>query len=205
MKGILIAVMVLALAVPAFAGLNPNVRAFVTMDPAAYDFSAPDATGGSIITTYLCFDCFGDPAVEGDGGLTGISLVLDYQCGGFTAGSADVSIFGAGAQTVIGGPDNLTDGWVIAVPQCVTPGPTDIICVATIPWYYTGPAGDIVILPSPVDGKATVDCNNDIDFFCVLSNGAIGQDVITPGDEDCDCPVSPVEDSSWGSIKAMYR
>jgi hypothetical protein len=56
-----------------------------------------------------------------------------------------------------------------------------------IPWYYLGGPGDILILPNPVDGKAVVDCNNDIDYFCVLSHGAIGQTVQTPGDIDCDC------------------
>jgi hypothetical protein len=202
----LIALMVLALAVPAFAGENPNVRAFVTLDPAGYVHADPAAVGGSIINTYLCFDCFGDPGVEGDGGLTGVSLVLDYLAGGFTAGSASVTIFHPSAQTVIGGPDDLANGWVIAAPECVVPGPTDIICVALIPWYYLGPPGEILILPSPVDGQAAVDCNNDIDIFCVLSHGALGQGVQTPGDLECDCePPSPVEDSTWGTIKSLYR
>ncbi|MBD3348673.1 MAG: hypothetical protein GF400_05710 [Candidatus Eisenbacteria bacterium] len=200
---VLIALMVLALAVPAFAGENPNVRAFVTMDPADYVHTAMPASG-DIVNTYLCFDCFGDPAVEGDGGLTGVSLVLDFLCGGFTAGSADVTIFHPNAQTVVGGPDDVDNGWVIAAPECVVPGPSDIICVGMIPWYYLGP-GEIQILPSPADGKATVDCNNDLDFFCVLSHGALGVDVTTPGDPDCDCPVSPVEDSTWGAIKSLYR
>ncbi|MBD3348672.1 MAG: hypothetical protein GF400_05705 [Candidatus Eisenbacteria bacterium] len=203
MKRALIALMVLALAAPAFAGVNPDVRAFVTMDPAGYVHTAMPASG-DIVNTYLCFDCLGDYG-EG-GGLTGVSLVLDFVCGGFTAGSADVTIFHPSAQTVVGGPDDLNNGWVIAAPECVVPDASGIICVAMIPWYYTGPAGDILILPSPADGKATVDCNNDLDFFCVLSHGALGQDVVTPGDADCLCePPNPVEDSTWGAIKGLYR
>jgi hypothetical protein len=195
--------MVLALAVPAFGGVNPNVRAFYTFDQAGYVHSDPDAPTSTVVNGYLCFDCLGD---YGDGGgLTGVSLVLDFVAGGFVAGAADVTVFHPNAQTVIGGPDNVASGWVIASPECVVPGPEGIICVAMVPWFYTGPAGDILILANPVDGKATVDCNNDLDFFCVLSHGAIGQEVGTPGDEDCDCQPDPVEDSTWGAIKSMYR
>ncbi|MBD3348671.1 MAG: hypothetical protein GF400_05700 [Candidatus Eisenbacteria bacterium] len=204
MKFALIGLMVLAMSLTAFAGENPNVRAFVTMDPAGYVHTAMPASG-DIVNTYLCFDCFGDPGVEGDGGLTGISLVLDYTCGGFTAGSADVTIFHPSAQTVVGGPDDLANGWVIAAPECVVPGPSDIICVAMVPWYYLDPAGDILILPSPADGKATVDCNNDLDVFCVFSHGALGQEVQTAGDADCDCLAVPVDDTTWGAIKSLYR
>jgi hypothetical protein len=203
MKRVLIALAVLALAVPAFAGMNPQIRAFITMDPAssAIEDAVAMPAASSVANFYLCFDCFGD-----GGGLTAVSLVLDVRAGGFVAGSADVSIFGPGAQTVIGGPDNLTNGWVIAVPQCEFPGPEGILCVALVPWFYTGPAGDIVILAHPFDGKATVDCNNDLDFFCVYHNGAFGQPIGTPGDEDCDClPPNAVEDQTWGGIKALYR
>ncbi len=201
---VLIALMVLALAVPAFAGENPSVRAFVTMDPDGYVFADPAAVSGAVSDVYLCFDCFGDPDIVGDGGLTGVSLVLDFLCGGFTAGPQDLTIFHPTAATVVGGPDDLVSGWVIAAAECVVPNALDIICVAKIPWYYLG-AGEILILPSPTDGKATVDCNNDLDFFCVLSHGALGQDVVTAGDLDCDCLVSPVESSTWGTIKSLYR
>jgi hypothetical protein len=208
MKRALITLMVLALAVPVFAGQNPHIRAFYTFDPAGYVHSDPNAVTNTVVNGYLCFDCFDefeDPIPPGVG-LTGVSLVLDFLCGGFVAGAADVTIFHPSAQTVIGGPDNTTSGWVIAAPECVEPGPDGIICVALVPWYYTGPPGDILILPNPVDGPATVDCNNDLDFFCVLSHGAIGQEVGTPGDENCDCePPSPVEDSTWGAIKGLYR
>lgn len=197
---VLIALMVLALAVPAVAGMNPDVRAFVTYDPADYGFCSYPA-GGSIATFYLAFDCFGE-----GGGLTGVSFVVDVTASGFTAGAADVTIFHPDAQTVIGGPDNLTQGWVIAAPECVLPDPvTGIIVVAAVPWYYLGTPGDILILANPVDGKATVDCNNDLDFFCVLSHGGMGQEPSVAGDENCECEVSPVEDATWGSIKSLYR
>jgi hypothetical protein len=195
---VLIALMVLAIAVPAFAGTNPNIRAFVTFDPADYVHSTYPAPG--FVPTYICVDCFGE-----GGGLTGFSAIVRNTWGGFVGGSADVTIFHPNAQTVIGAPDNVTDGWVVAAPECVLPGPEGIICIANIPYYYLGTPGEVLIEASPVDGKATVDCNNDLDFFCVLSNGGVGMEPVTPGDEDCDCNPNPVEDNTWGGIKALYR
>jgi hypothetical protein len=194
---------VLAVASTAFAGENPSVRAFYTFDQGGYVHSDPDAVTSTQVLGYLCFDCLGDYGQGG--GLTGVSLVLDFQCGGFVAGGADVTVFHPSAQTVIGGPDDVTNGWVIAAPECVVPGPTGFICVAMVPWFYTGPAGDVLILPNPVDGQATVDCNNDLDLFCVLSHGAIGQEVQTPGDLDCDCGAVPADETTWGAIKSLYR
>ncbi len=187
MRALLFAFLVLLVATTAFAGQNPNIRAFITMAVDDTVYADPDAAPNAVTDVYLCFDTFGP-----SGGLTGVSLVLDFQCGGFVAGAADVSLFHPSAQTVIGGPDNLAQGWVFAAPECVFPGGDGILCVARIPWFYTGTPGDIVILPNPVDGLATVDCNNDIDIFAIRSNGALGQEV-------------PVEESSWGSIKALYR
>jgi hypothetical protein len=202
MKRVLIALAVLAIAATAFAGQNPQIRAFITMDPNDYVYSNVNAVPNSINNTYLCFDCFGE-----GGGITAFSMILDYQCGGFVAGAADITLFGPSAQTVIGGPDNITVGWVVAVPtdECHYPNVDGVVCVAMIPWFYTGPAGDIVILPNPVDGQATVDCLGALDFFCVLSNGALGQVVVTPGDENCDCNPNAVDNTSWGGIKALYR
>jgi hypothetical protein len=199
-KRVLVALMFVALvAVPAFAGTNPHVRAFITFDPVGHVYSSMPAVG-TIVNFYLAFDCYGQ-----GGGLTGVSLVLDIQAGGFVAGAADYTVFHPAAQCVIGGPDVLT-GWVIAAPECVHPPVSGIITVAKVPFYYLSPAGNLVILPSPVDGKATVDCNNDLDFFCVLSNGAIGMLPTVPGDPNCVCaPPSAVDDASWGTIKALYR
>ncbi|MBD3349350.1 MAG: hypothetical protein GF400_09185 [Candidatus Eisenbacteria bacterium] len=180
-----IAVVVLSLLVvgTAIAGENPYIRAFVTMEPDDYVHSNPGAFPNTIVDVYLCFDTLSPYC----GGITGFSLVLDFRCGGFVAGSADVSVFHPDAQTVIGGPDDVTNGWVVAAPECVrTTAPFGILPVARIPWYYLGPGGDILILASPVDGKATVDCNNDLDYFCVLSHGALGLEVQTPGDVDCE-------------------
>jgi hypothetical protein len=196
MRALLFVSLALLTATTAFAGQNPNITMYVDFDPPNYDFRG-DPTANSTIDVYLCCDTFGP-----GGALRGVSLVLDFTCSGFVAGAADVTVLHPNAQTVIGGPDNLTNGWVVAAPVCVYPSAAGIVTVARIPWFYLGTPGDIVLLPSPVDGKATVDCNNDLDFFCVYSNGGMGQDPSVPGDAGCH---TPVEEQSWGAIKALYR
>ena len=198
MRVVALTILAVLVATAAFAGLNPNVRAYIDFDPPNQVFRA-DPAASTVQTCYLVVDCYGDGS-----GLLGVSLVVDFQCGGFTAGAADVTIFHPTAQTVIGGPDDLVNGWVIAAPECVYPDVDGIVTVASIPWFYTGPAGDIVLLPSPVDGKAAVDCNNDIDIFCVFSHGAMNQDPVTAGDANCTCD-TVVEENTWGAIKALYR
>lgn len=199
MKVVTITILAMLLASTALAqGTNPYIRMFFDFDPPNKLFRS-DPAASSVANGYLVAECFGE-----ESGITGVSLVLDFQCGGFTAGPADVTFFHPTAQTVIGGPDDLVNGWVVAAPECVYPDGNGIVTIAKVAWFYTGPPGDIVLLPSPVDGKATVDCNNDLDFFCVLSNSALNQDPVAPGDANCDCGV-PVEKSTWGSIKALYR
>ncbi|MFH1502164.1 MAG: hypothetical protein ABIG03_03870 [Candidatus Eisenbacteria bacterium] len=199
MRVLALTILAALLATSAFAvGTNPNVRMYYDFDPPNQTFRA-DPAPNSIVNGYLIVDCFGD-----GGGVTGVSLVLDFQCGGFTAGAADVTIFHPSAQTVIGGPDNLVVGWVVAAPVCVFPDTDGIVTIAMVPWFYNGTPGDVVLLASPIDGKAVVDCNNDLDFFCVFSNAGVGQDPVTAGDANCDCD-TPVEENTWGAIKALYR
>jgi hypothetical protein len=188
--------MVLLLAGSLSAGQNPDVRAYIDMDPPNHVNRANPAAS-TIVDVYLCCDSF-----SVGGGLWGVSLVVDITAGGFVAGAPDVTVFHPSAQTVIGGPDNLVNGWVIAAPECVFPDASNVVKVARIPFFYTGPAGDFDILASPIDGKAAVDCNNEIDIFCVATNGGLNQDPSVPGDVGC---LSAVEPVSWGSIKALYR
>jgi hypothetical protein len=196
MRVVALTILAALVATAAFAGQNPAVMMYYDFDPPNQSFRA-DPAASTVQNGYLVVDMFGP-----GGGVTGVSLVLDFQCGGFTAGPADVTVFHPSAQTVIGGPDDLVNGWVVAAPECVFPDGDGIVTVAMVPWFYLGTPGDIVLLPSPVDGKAVVDCNNDIDIFCVFSNAAMGQDPATPGDPGCG---TPVEAQTWGAIKALYR
>jgi hypothetical protein len=49
-----------------------------------------------------------------------------------------------------------------------------------------------------------VDCTQpygEVDFYCVLAHGTIGAGTCPDGD----CEIVPVEDATWGGIKALYR
>jgi hypothetical protein len=195
MKRALIALMVLALAVPAFAGQNPDVRAFVTFvkdcpDPYVH---RTDTVSG-LVNIYLLLDCFGE-----DGGIRTVSLT--WTTTGFGMAFAP-TYYLVGAQ-VIGGPDNATDGWVIAAPNCTYPNECGVVPILNQPYFVMGP-GTVTLGPNPVDGQMVVDCNFDFDLFCVLANGGVGMPA-PEGDLDCECPIVPVEDKSWGGIKALYR
>ena len=69
---------------------------------------------------------------------------------------------------------------------------------------YLGGACDVLINDHTVYTREVTDCNDpaQVDQYCVLSHGALNKDPIA---EDCPCGGSPVEESSWGNIKALYR
>jgi len=196
MKYLVAVVMVAVLAVPAFAGENPNARMFVSFDPDCVTgpYVHRTETTDGLVDCYLVVDCLG-VAVR--------SVSLYWQTSGFgMAFAADYTVFHPTAQSPVGGPDNAAQGWLIAAPDAVVPNECDIVVIVKQPYFVSG-AGTITILPSPVDGKQIVDSNFDEDFYCVLANGGLGQDP-PPGDDPCECD-TPVEPESWGSIKALYR
>jgi len=199
MKKVLIALMVVAFAVPAFAGGNPRARAFVSFDPTCetgpYVHQACPAMG-TLIDCYLVVDCLDD-------GVRSVSLY--WMTSGFgMAFAADYTVFHPAAQSPVGGPDNAAQGWLIAAPDCVYPNECGIVVIVKQPYFMQATSGTIDILPSPVDGKQIVDCNFDADVYCVLSNGGLCVPP-NPGDTPCDCEPNAVEDATWGSIKALYQ
>ena len=195
MKRVLIALMVLAMAVPAFAGQNPNARAFISFAPDCPDpYVHYTAATSGLVDCYLVVDCFGE-----DGAMRGISL--KWTTSGFGMAFAPV-FYLPGAQQV-GGPDHVDERWVITGDDCVYPNECGIVVVLNQPYYVSG-AGTITLGPNTVDGQMLVDCLFDADQFCVAGNGGLGMDP-PPGDVDCECTPSPVEDATWGSIKSLYR
>jgi hypothetical protein len=195
MKHVLVAMMVLAMAVPAFAGENPNAVVFVSFAPDCPDpyVHTTDFTGMGMYDAYVCVGCFGD-----GGSIRALSFSMAYT-GGLSPMLPDYSVFDATAQGT-GGPGG---DWLIGAGVCVAPNACGIVTVVRQQFFAGGP-GTISLGASSIDGKMVVDCNFDADFFCVCGNGAIGMDA-PAGDEGCDCLPSPVEDSTWGTIKSLYR
>ena len=92
-------------------------------------------------------------------------------------------------------------GMSLASTTC-RPGPVEVVGYLNLFPIGVGDAC-VNILDDPDFPRWVVDCttpNGEVDFYCVLENGTIGAADCPPG--DCG---SPVEDATWGGIKALYR
>lgn len=199
MKTLIIALVVLVMAVPAFAGQNPNLGIYLDLDTGTpegenYVCPAPNAT----FDVYVCFDGFGD-----NGGMLGAALMFDRTFGGFKLTQTNLL-----AGLSFG--DVEVDGWALTNgADCAYPDANGVLVAGVCQYLYLGAPGTITIVDHPVDANTAADCNNDLDYWCVHSveshgvSGNLGVCIDAP-DGNCE-PLSPVEESSWGTIKALYR
>ena len=69
-------------------------------------------------------------------------------------------------------------------------------------FYYSGSCC-IKLLEHPEYPRWVSDCSDpgELDYWCVESHASIGGAVCPDGD----CEVNPVEDTTWGGIKALYK
>ncbi len=185
MKRLLLVALMLAVAVPALAGGNPFITAYVTFDQGA-EVSRLDPTPYTLGNAYVCMTEIGD-------GFTTLSFA--------TAVGAGVSISTSWASNLPGGLaiGAFDTGITLASTECMT---DEIVLIATGSFVWTGTAGEITIVDHPDWPREVVDCVGDTDVYCLLSNGGVFMDP-TPTGEDCG-PVA-VDESSWGGIKALYR
>ena len=192
MKRLLIVGMVLAMASLALAGGNPAVKAYVSFDQTG----AGGLEHNYAMTQYVGFNayfCFSDL----DMGLTVVSFMINnplVECPGLFASQSFTNLL----DIIVGDPFT---GMSLASTTC-RPGPVEVVGYLNL---FPIAVGDccVVILDDPDFPRWVVDCtlpNGEVDFYCVLSNGTIGAADCPPG--DCG---SPVEDATWGGIKALYR
>ena len=193
MRTMLAILMVAALCVPAFAGGNPNVKAYVSFDQTGAGGLVHDYT----MTQYVGFNayfCFTDL----DMGLTTVVFRINnpqVECPGLFASQSFTNLM----DIIVGDPYT---GMSLASSTCRV-GPTEVVGYLNL---FPIAVGDccVEILDDPSFPRWVVDCtqpNALVDFYCVLENGTIGAGLdCLPG--DCG---SPVEDSTWGGIKALYR
>ena len=199
MKYIVALIMVVAMAVPAFAGQNPEVYAYITSDADGSEASATVPAAYSAISVYFCLGNIS--TLEGEG-MTVVSFLLADP----TAGC--VGVMGSKGFTPMlpGGlaiGDAFVGGITVSSTECM-PGPN--VVVGSIDGFYLGGACCFEILYHPDYPGWVVDCApiGQVDYYCVKFHGSIGGAVCPDGDPDCP-PESPVGDSTWGSIKAMYQ
>jgi hypothetical protein len=198
MKRALLSLLLIAfIAVPVMAGENPDVRIFLTVDPPAV-ISEIHPLASETFDVYVCLDCFGE-----GGGTRGTAFLLARTFQGFKLSQ----------MSMLGGLDfgdaEVDPGWTLAAgADCVYPDANDVVVVGVIQYLYLGVPGTLDILPhgqvEPGTGREVLDCQFASDFYCILGN--LGVSVPPNPGEDCPCePPQPVEDSTWGGIKSLYR
>ena len=194
MKRMLVVGLVLAFACTAFAGGNPNVQAYISFDQSG--------AGGLIheytTTPYVTFNAYFVLA-ELDLGMTVVSFKLSnpsVDCPGKFAPPSFVNLL----------PGNLAIGtWDTGVAIASTECMAGVVPVGYLSLF---PLNDVPcclqIQDHPTEPRWVVDCNQpfgEVDYYCVLAHGSIDGGVCPEGD----CVTSPVEDATWGGIKALYQ
>jgi hypothetical protein len=196
MKYFVIALMILGFAVSAFGVANPDIRIY--LDAAPNDMvSEIHPNASETFEVYVCLDCFGDdPVMSGTRG-TAFLLVRTFQ--GFKLSQ----------MALLGGldfGDAEVDGWTIAAgANCVYPDEDGVVCVGVLTYLYLGVPGTLDLMPHLGTGREVLDCDFLSDYYCIAGNLGVSVPP-NPGEPDCECPENnPVEDSTWGGIKALYR
>ena len=192
MRYVLIVLALVALCVPAFAGGNPDIRCYVSFDQSGA--GAPvheyDMTQYVGFNAYFCFS-----GVE-----LGVTTVVfrindpTVEYPGLFASQAFTNLL----DIIVGDPYT---GMSLASSTCRTGA---VVVVGYLNLFPTAVGAACVnILDDPSFPRWVVDCaqpNGEVDYYCVLQNGAIGGATCVGG--DC---WDAVEEQTWGGIKALYR
>jgi hypothetical protein len=195
MKQLLIVCMVLAAAMTATAGLNPDIDAYISFDPAGDPgVNTIMPTAFTTVDAYLCLNQVG-------AGMTTISFRLNnalVDCAGVMATQSFVNLMPG--NLMIGDPfDDV--GATIASTECMTMDP---VIVGYGTYFYLGGDCCIQILDHADYPRWIVDCQEpgQVDYYCLRGHGSIAAGVCPDGEE---CDIVPVENETWGGIKALYR
>jgi hypothetical protein len=203
MKYVLTALTIAALLVPAaaLAGGNPEVKAFITFESTTPDnasvVSRVDPAAYTAVTAYVGMTDLGM-------GTKGASFALSVTPGTFAPTPTFTSLLPGGL--VIG---TWQDGLTLASSSCMNadnhPGREyiDPVIMGQFDGFYLGTPGDIQWVDHPDYPRWVTDCNSpaQVDYYCVWTNGGVGKDPVAG---ECEAS-TPVEASSWSSIKALYR
>jgi hypothetical protein len=195
MRNLLAILTVVALAVTATAGMNPQVNAYISFDPAGDPLvNAVAPAAFTTVSAYVTLGCV-------EGGMTTISFLINNvmaQCPGVMATQAFVNLLPG--DLAIG--NAFTGGITLASTECMAMDP---VVVGRVDCFYLGGACCIQILDHADYPRWVVDCQDPgvVDYYCLAGHGSVGG-AVCPDGEVCPCG-SPVEDATWGGIKALYR
>ncbi len=194
MKYIGSVILILALSVSAFAAGNPEVQIYISFDQSGAGALVHEYTmvPGTFFNAYVC--------VTGlDMGFTGVSFALTDLNTENPGMFAFPPVFSTPFETQAG---NVYTGISVATGTCRT---EEVVIVGQLS-MLPNVAGDVCleIKDYPAFPRWVVDCTlpyGEVDFYCVLEHGTIGGGTCPEGD----CPDTPTEEGTWGSIKALYR
>jgi len=174
-----------------------DVRIYLEADPNNHVHEIhPNAS--ETFDVYVCLDCF-----RAGQGTRGTAFLLVRTFHGFKL--AQTSLLGG----LDFGDAEVDPGWTIAAgADCVYPDADGVVCVGVLTYLYLGVPGTLDILPSgqgvPGTGREVLDCDFQSMYYCIHADLGVSMPP-NPGEPDCECGPSPVRDTSWGGIKALFR
>jgi hypothetical protein len=190
------AMAVLLIAVVAsVAAANPSPywpSAGVTFDPSGAYLPRVDPTPYTMGSFYVAVVC---PMEQAHNVVTisfaivvdpGVSLMTSYTSllpGGLTIG-------------------DWTTGITLSSTEPIYDGPV-VVCSGSV--FYTGMPGEVRLVDHPEYPRWITNAAGHVYYYCLETNGGVYMDP-TPTYEYCGwCDGTPVENTSWGAIKALYR
>lgn len=195
MNRVLMIALALLVSVSAHAGGNPDARVYIDFDPPNYVHSIPAPEQFTMLEAYLLVDGLG----------TGISVIsfrfndIAAEYPGFCAVPTFTDMFSD--ELPIWNPFEM--GYTASSTQCRTDslGP---VLIGQISLFYIGSQGAggcIKVVDHGEYPRRLGDCDDEVDYFCILSHGSVGGVECPTGD----CGPVSVETGTWGSMKALYR
>ncbi len=191
MRAVAIAVLVLLFVGAGTAFANPIMGdwLYIDFDPPNYVHDVyPE-----IFTTVDAYVMFSHGDFLWDG-LTAISFTLEVTPG--MGSSYEFTPLLPGDLAV----GEWYTGITVASTECVA---TEFpVTIGRLSFVYEGIPGYVAIVDLPDYPRWVMNCDDPGEMFeyCVYWNGGVGR----PGVSG-DCAVNPVEDVTWGSLKALYR
>jgi len=153
------------------------------VNPAAY-------SSGEVYLSAHCFGMFGESlvtislAVAVDPGVSAPVAWTSLLPGGLSIGDYETGI-------TLSSTEPLTDDKIL-------------VCSGSL--FYLGVPGQIAVVDHPDYPRWITNAEDEVLFYCLHNNAGV---LMTPTPTGEDCALcqngNPVEHSSWGAIKAMYR
>ena len=210
MKHVLIAAVVVALAVPAVAGFNPNCKMFVHLDTDttcdAYDNATVvnEILSPTAYTQYYAFIGLTECGVlEGAPPEQNGVKVASFAVNNIMADYPGV----VGAQSFVNLLDlAIGDPWTGGITNSsIACRPAPFVLLGYVQIFYLTGGCTIEVVDHADYARWIVDCQEPgkVDYYCVWKQAGLGM-VAPAGDLDC-AANTLTEESTWGAIKAMYN